>query len=80
MEFKKIAYFVVSKRSKQFMTEDHKWTINFNKAKPFETRKDAISYISNLSLRQASITEVIDWWIIEDNQMTKSGQALIELK
>jgi len=80
MEYKKIAYFVVSKNSKEFMTEDHKWTINFNKAKAFEDRKDAVSFISNLSLRKASVTEVVDWWIIENNQMTRSGQALIQKK
>ncbi len=80
MEFKKIAYFVVSKNSKEFMTVDHKWTINFRKAKAFENRKDAVTFISNLSLRKASATEVMDWWIIEDNQLTKSGQALIQIK
>jgi len=80
MEFKKIAYFVVSKKSDVFMTEDKRWTTDFNKAKAFEARKDAITFISNLRLRQASVTEVQDWWILENNQMTRSGQALIQIK
>tara|TARA_R100000734_G_C3286717_1_gene79282 strand:+ start:233 stop:484 length:252 start_codon:yes stop_codon:yes gene_type:complete len=80
MEFKKIAYFVVSKKSDVFMTADGKWTTNFNKAKAFEKRKDAITFISSLSLRKASVTEVQDWWIIENNQMTRSGSALIQNK
>ena len=78
MEFKKIAYFVVSKKSDVFMTEDGKWTTNFNKARAFENRKDAITFISSLSLRKASVTEVQDWWIRENNQMTRSGQAIIQ--
>ena len=80
MEFKKIAYFVVSKKSDVFMTDDKRWTTNINKAKAFENRKDAITFISNLRLRQASVTEVQDWWILENNQMTRSGQALIQIK
>lgn len=80
MEFKKIAYFVVSKKSDVFMTEDGKWTSNYNKAKAFDTRKDAITFISSFGLRKATVTEVQYWWIIEKNHMTKSGQALIQNK
>lgn len=80
MEFKKIVYFVVSKKSDVFMTEDGKWTTNYTKARAFDTRKDAITFISSFGLRKARVTEVQDWWIIENNQMVKSGQALIQNK
>lgn len=80
MEFKKIAYFVVIKKTNVFITADGKWTTNFSKAKAFDTRKDAIIFISNFNLRKAIISEVQDWWILENNQLVRSGQALIKYK
>jgi len=78
--FEKIDYLVIENPNGFYLTSEGRWTKNFNKAEPFNSIEDAKQSIKDRGLRKAIVTMSINWWIVKNNQMAKSGNSLINIK
>lgn len=65
-EIKDINYFIITK-GPEYLTENNKWSSNFNKAHDFNSKLEAEEKIRTLKLRKANIRTVWDVCIYKNN-------------